>query len=191
MLQFQVIGNLGADARLETYQGRQFVSFNVGHNERFTDADGHVRESTMWVSCAWNGDGGKLLQYLKKGRCVFVSGRGSARAYSSQKARGFVAGLNISVERVELVGAQPDEVPRQLYAEGGILYKPTKFFSLSVEELKDLKIGRGEVKTLWSLDRRAFLVNDLGQVVPAVPEENKQPAGEPAPDEGAESQLPF
>ena len=45
--------------------------------------DGTKRESTTWVSCILNGDGGKLLPYLKRGAQVFVEGVGSARCFSS------------------------------------------------------------------------------------------------------------
>lgn len=134
MLQFTCIGNLGGDAEVKTANGKQFVSFNVGHNDRWTDDAGVVHESTTWVSCALNGDGGRLLPYLKRGACVFVQGRGSVRCYSSPTQRAMVAGANISVDRIELVGGRADDMPRELIAEGGAVVPVYKAYYLSQED---------------------------------------------------------
>ena len=34
MLQGEVIGNLGADAEIKEFSGRQYVSFSVAHTEK-------------------------------------------------------------------------------------------------------------------------------------------------------------
>lgn len=163
MLKFEIIGNLGADAQVKAENGREFVSFNVGHNERWVDAAGVAHESTIWVSCALNGNGGNLLPYLKKGRCVYVSGRGSARVYSSEKARGYVAGLNIAVDRVELVGANPDQVPRSLITHDGVVVPVSKCYYIGTELLE---VVRGAGNRLMSADGREFIVSDNGYVQP-------------------------
>lgn len=120
MLLVNLIGNLGSDARVEQNNGRPFVSFSVGHNDTWTDQQGVTHTSVQWCSCALNGDGGKLLQYLKKGKSVFVLGRATLRVYSSEKERRLVAGLNISVDRVELLAGQSDDVPRTLFDKEGV-----------------------------------------------------------------------
>ena len=58
MLQFQVIGNLGSDAEVKELNGNKAVCFNVAHTERWSQEDGTKRESTTWISCILNGDGG-------------------------------------------------------------------------------------------------------------------------------------
>lgn len=166
MLRFEIIGNLGADAQVKSENGREFVSFNVGHNERWRDAQGVEHESTMWVSCALSGNGGNLLPFLQRGRCVYVCGRGSARVYSSEKARGYVAGLNISVDRLELVGANPDPVPRSLAAEGGELLSVSRAFYISQDAVKALGVKEGQRGLLLAADGREFEVDSLGFVVP-------------------------
>lgn len=166
MLQFTIIGNLGADAKVVTENGKQFVSFNVGHNDRWTDANGVNHESTVWVSCALNGDGGRLLPYLTKGRMVFVQGRGSARVYSSEKARAMVAGLNIMVDRIELVGGQNDAVPRQLYTEDGVLLETAKYYNIDQQVLKNAGYQPGKPFPLRSTDGRTFNVQDGGWIFP-------------------------
>ena len=66
MLKLQVIGNLGADARLVNSNGNEFVSMRVAHSENYT-INGQQSTWTLWVDCTLNGNGGNLLQYLKKG----------------------------------------------------------------------------------------------------------------------------
>lgn len=100
MLQFTILGNLGADAEKKEYNGRPFVSFRVAHSEKRQDGT----EATTWVSCVLNGDGGNVLQYLRRGQKVFVQGRGRVKTYSSPKTHQIEAGLDLSVDRVELCG---------------------------------------------------------------------------------------
>lgn len=122
MSKIEFIGNLGSDARVETANGRQFVAFNVADTNKFTDADGTVRENTTWISCTLNGDGGKLLQYLKKGKTVFVRGYMSTRVFNSAKHRCMMAGVNCAVQEIELVGGALRDVPKQLNDEKGLLF---------------------------------------------------------------------
>lgn len=100
MLQFSILGNLGADAEKKEYNGRPFVSFRVAHSEKRQDGT----EATTWVSCVMNGDGGNVLPYLKRGQKVFVQGRGRVKTFSSPKTHQIEAGLDVSVDRVELCG---------------------------------------------------------------------------------------
>lgn len=167
MLQFSVIGNLGADARVEEANGRKFVSFNVGHNERWTNSEGRVNESTLWVSCAMNGDGGGLLPYLTKGRQVFVSGRGSVRVFSSPKNHRMEAGVNISVDRLELIGGQGDDVPRRLYDQDGVQVDVAKFYYVPFEKAIALGAKDGKPATLMSQGGDIFNVSVQGYVTRA------------------------
>lgn len=134
MLQTTIIGNLGADAEVKELNGRKFVSFNVAHSERWTDENNVQYERTLWVSCTLNGDGGNLLPYLKKGTSIYAIGRTSTRVYSSKKERGFVAGLNLSVTHIELIGGKVDDIPSRLYTAQGREVKVNKAFFIYQEE---------------------------------------------------------
>ena len=105
MLHFSVIGNLGADAEVKNFSSGDYVSFRVAHN--FRDGD---KDRTQWVSCLMRGNGGKLIDYLKKGSLVYVTGRGAARAFSSQITKQFEIGLDLTVERVELLSSARPKV---------------------------------------------------------------------------------
>lgn len=128
MFNLTVIGNLGGDAEYHNENGSQFVTFRVGHTERHTDGNGNQTEETIWVSCILNGDGGKLLQYLKKGQKVCVIGDGSLRTYHSKKMQRLIAGSNCFVRQIELLGARPDGVPSALFTEDGVQVNIQKYY---------------------------------------------------------------
>ena len=148
MLDFHVIGNLGADARVESKDGRSFTVFNVADSSSYVGEDGVRHESTQWVSCILDGDGGRLLPYLKKGKTVYVMGRGSARVFSSERERRMMAGLNLSVRRIELIGGQVDPMPRRLVAPDGLLLDVYKAYYIDGETAKKL---RPNAKTAFQL----------------------------------------
>lgn len=173
MLQFSLIGNLGGDAKLHDENGSKFVSFNVAHNDRWSDNNGNQRESITWVSCILNGDGGKVMQYLTTGRQVFVQGRGSVRTYHSPKLHQLVAGITINVDRLELIGGSSDEVPRMLSDETGVLHEVFKAYYLGLDDVKTFKLKTAQTAELFSKDGKIFHLDSKGWIVP-VREQSQQ-----------------
>lgn len=173
MFTSQVIGNLAADAEVKQSNGNEFVSFTVYHSEKFTTASGEQKERTQRVSCALNGNGGNLLPYLKKGVKVYVSGRTETKTYSSPKERAILAGVNLFVDRIELVGGSAEDVPRQLVVpDTGVLVSVHKCYYVTLDDLK----ANGITNTLWSQAGKQFLVDSNGFVTPI--QEPQQPAAE-------------
>lgn len=172
-----VIGNLGADARLESHEGRPFVAFNIGHNDRYTDSQGNTRETTQWISCTLNGDGGKLLQYLKKGKSVYVEGRTSTRIYSSPKEKRMVAGINLSVDHLELLNSNIDEVPRNLADSSGLLHQTAKMYYISPSEAAQI-CGDEKETLLYAADNRVFKLEKSGFVIPIQQQQETEPTNE-------------
>lgn len=158
MFNFTVIGNLGGDAELHNESGTQFLTFRVGHTERHTDSAGNQTESTIWVSCVLNGDGGKLLQYLKKGQKVCVIGDGSLRTYHSKKMQRLIAGANLFVRQIELLGAKPDGVPSALFDEDGVQVNITKYYYAANKKSC----------TLFNRSGEPYQVDANGWVIPPV-----------------------
>lgn len=107
MLQLEVIGNLGNDAEIKEFGGKKYVSMNVAHSEKRKDGN----ESTVWVSVLWYGDGGTLLQYLKKGCKVFLRGRLVPKAYIDKQNQPQCA-VNMYANEVNLCGSK-QEATRQ------------------------------------------------------------------------------
>lgn len=179
MLKLQIIGNLGADAEVKREQGSQFVSLSIAHTERRKDANGVDRETTTWVSATINGDGGNLLQYLKKGTKVYAYGDVGLRLYNSEKDRRMKAGLNLYIRNIELIGSQGDEVPRELTDIDGVLHKVGKYYYC--DTAKGL--------TLYNRSGQEFRVDAQGWVtVVSAPEPAASTTDEPA-NETAENKA--
>lgn len=110
MMRLEVIGNLGADAEIKEVNGRKFVSFRVAHTDKWVDSQTQQAQvTTQWVSCAINGDGGKLVPYLKKGTKVFVRGSVAFGTFNSAKSHQVECAVNLSVWEIELCGSKKDE----------------------------------------------------------------------------------
>jgi single-strand DNA-binding protein len=175
MNQLQVIGNLGADAEIKESNGQKFVSFKVADSQRWTDANGESHESTVWVGCIMSGDGGNLLQYLKKGTAVFVEGRMSTRIYSSEKQRAMVAGIDLSVRHVELIGAKPNDVPSRLFTPQGMMVNVSKlFFTEQVENYGCVLLDRSGNQ--YSVDNYGW----VSRIEQQAPKAQTEQAAEPA-----------
>lgn len=120
MIKVEIIGNLGADAQLQVYNGNKYVSFRIANTDSWTDkATGEIKKSTQWVSCTLNGDGGALTPYLKKGTKVFVRGNAQFVVFSSAKSHQMEVGVNLFVREIELCGGnkENEQTPQQQAAE--------------------------------------------------------------------------
>lgn len=166
MLQLQVIGNIGANAELRTENGNTFVTFKVAHNERWTSADGQQHDTTTWISCVLNGDAGKLLQYLVKGALVFVSGEPSVRTYHSQAQRCMVAGIDLRVRVINLVGGRADNFPPYLFDKDGVQHDVMKFYNVA---------GQADA-TLYDKNGDEYTTDTNGWVTRSIPKQ--EAAGE-------------
>lgn len=110
MLRLEMIGNLGADAQVINNNGHKFCSFRVAHTDKWKNpTTGQETTQTTWVSCTINGEGGKLLPYLKKGVKVFIRGSLSINMYNSAKTHQLEASLNAAVWEIELCGSPQGE----------------------------------------------------------------------------------
>ena len=123
-----IIGNLGADAELHSENGSQFVTFKVAHNERFKDRAGNQNETSVWVSCVLNGAADGLIKYLVKGTTVSVFGDLRLKTYHSAKMHRLVAGADMFVRSIDLIGQRPDAVPSRLYDQEGVQHNVAKYF---------------------------------------------------------------
>lgn len=130
MLAVTLIGHLGSDAEFKQSNGREFTTFRVAHTDRWTDDAGQVHENTTWVDCIMSGKP-NVIEYLKKGQMVFVTGSCTLRVYSSQKDRCMKAGMQVNVRQVELLGGKSDEIPSTLYdANTGAQVEVKKWFQV-------------------------------------------------------------
>lgn len=102
MLKVTIIGHLGQDAQLKTFNNVNYVAFSVAHSEKFKKGDGTEVSKTQWVSCLKRiGDTDKLSQYLKKGVKVYVEGSLSAKVFTAGNGVPDVA-LNCNVSTLDI-----------------------------------------------------------------------------------------
>lgn len=138
-----IIGNLGANAELHSEQGSEFITFKVAHNERFRDREGNTRETSVWVSCILNGRADNLLPYLVKGATVAVIGDTRLKTYHSAKMHQLVAGADLFVRSIDLVGAKPDSIPARLYDTDGIEHQVSKWYYCDTAKGRELLTQSG------------------------------------------------
>ena len=117
MLQLNAILNLGADAECKTINDKKYISFRGASTER---RDG--KEQVTWVQVL-SSYSENILQYLKKGQQVFVSGRMKAGIYQNNNN----IGMDISVfaSTLQLCGGKKEEVTTSNRAPYGTTVAPT------------------------------------------------------------------
>ena len=122
MLQIEVIGNLGKDAEVKEFSGKKYVCFSVAHTEnvRAQKPGEPPVQRTTWLSVYWYGDGGAMLQYLKRGTKVFVRGTMRNNLYTDRTGQTRVD-INVNAREVYLCGSvsqtQPASQPTQAAAQ--------------------------------------------------------------------------
>jgi len=158
-----VIGHLGGDAEVKTSNGREFTVFRVAHTSRWTDDAGQIHEELIWVDCTMPGKPA-VVEFLKKGQQVFVSGSVSLRVYSSKKDRCMKAGCTVSVKQIELLGGKPDEVPSKLYRTDNNAEVSVAKLYWSAEIESDTNVQNG--LELVSRSQKRFFADKNGYILP-------------------------
>lgn len=105
MIKLQVIGNLGRDCVVNNVSGRSVINFSVAHTERFRDAQGNMKDRTIWVECSYWTDRTAVAPYLRKGTQVYVEGQPEVRTYTTNDGRNG-ASLSLRVQSVQLLGSR-------------------------------------------------------------------------------------
>lgn len=105
MLKMQFIGILGRDAEVKEFGDSKAINLTVAVNKEYKNSDGEKIEKTDWIKCVlWkNGkQSTKVVDFLKKGKRVFIEGEPSAEAYLSKdgEAKGQ---LSLTIRDLELL----------------------------------------------------------------------------------------
>lgn len=110
MIRVEIIGNLGADAKIVRTQHGDFASLSVACTRKYKGQDGVLHEEKHWVGVSINWNCSNLLPYLVKGAKVFAAGRCHLRAYPSKVVEGqWEAGLDIVADTLELCGGKQED----------------------------------------------------------------------------------
>lgn len=97
----EIIGNIGADAVIKDYAGKEYVTFNIA-DTTYNRTTG--QSETTWVSVFWYGNGGALLPYLTKGSKLFVRGNLKVSTYKDQHEQ-IRQSLTINTTEVQLISS--------------------------------------------------------------------------------------
>lgn len=181
-----IIGNLGANAEFHSENGSEFITFKVAHNERFKDNQGNTNERSVWVSCIMNGRADGLMPYLVKGATVSVFGDLRLKTYHSAKMHALVAGADLFVRSIDLVGSRPDNVPSRLYTADGVAHSVSKWYYCDTALGEDLLSQSGEQ---YRCDPNGWVFPAGGSspldAIGASVDDTQPTEGELKPDDGA------
>jgi len=115
----KVIGNfnLGADATVNTVNGKTVINFNAAHSESYTDINGVKQDRSVWCNFSWWSEKTNIVQYLKKGVSVLVDGVPSAVLYKNRDNIQ-VAQLQVRINYLQLLSKpqQRDSTPETTQA---------------------------------------------------------------------------
>jgi len=107
----QLIGNLGRDPEARfTANGKKYAIFSVAVNRSWKSADGEKQEATDWFTInAWGKLGEICLQYLKKGRLVFVEGRLQTDRWEDKDSGETHSRIFVVAQTMQILDRKPDE----------------------------------------------------------------------------------
>ena len=107
----QLIGRLGRDPEARfTANGKKYAAFSIAVNRAWTSADGEKREAADWFLInAWGKLGETCLQYLKKGRLVFVEGRLRADRWEDKDSGEPQSRTIVMATNLQMLDRKPDE----------------------------------------------------------------------------------
>lgn len=110
MINLEMIGHIGQDAKSQTLQdGRFLINFSVCDNVKQVNKDtGEVREFPQWVSVSYFTKSDKVAQYLKKGVQVYVSGDFRIDEYLSQQTGTVRFSAQVTAARVQILSYADD-----------------------------------------------------------------------------------
>ena len=107
----QLIGNLGRDPEARfTPSGKKYAMFTMAVNRTWKSAEGEKQEATDWFLVnAWGKLGEICLQYLKKGRLVFIEGELHADRWEDKESGEPQSRVTVWARNMQILDRKPDE----------------------------------------------------------------------------------
>lgn len=115
-----VIGNLTKDPESRAVGESQVASFSIATNRKWKGGDGTQKEQVSYFDCeGWGKTGELVMQYLKKGRRVLVSGRLQQDRWQSPEGQNR-SRVKIVAESVQFLDSKIEGQEQAAPAEAGI-----------------------------------------------------------------------
>lgn len=108
----QLIGHLGRDPEARfTANGKKYAGFSIAVNRSWKSADGEKHEAADWFLVNAFGKLGEIcLDYLKKGRLVFVEGQLRSDRWEDKESGELQSRTLVIASNVQMLDRKPDEV---------------------------------------------------------------------------------
>jgi single-strand DNA-binding protein len=108
----QLIGRLGKDPESRfTPTGKQVINFSLAVSERWKSAEGEGKENTEWFNIeAWGRLGEICMQYLHKGKLVFLEGRLKTDKYEDKGGETKYY-TKVVAQSMQMLDRKPEEEP--------------------------------------------------------------------------------
>ena len=103
----QIIGRLGKDPdEKTTAKGTKYATFSVAVTNQWKDSSGAVQKETDWFNVeAWGRLGEICLEFLSKGRLIFLEGRLKTDRYEKDGETKFFT--KVIARRMQMLDQQP------------------------------------------------------------------------------------
>lgn len=110
MVTLSIIGNIGQDAEVRSFEGQPVCMFNV-----CCDCG---KDQSVWVSVSSRVHAqSKVVDFLKKGQLVYVQGMMSTRIYMGRDGQ-YHSGINLYAQDIRLCGAAPKQEQGKEQSQG-------------------------------------------------------------------------
>ena len=82
----QLIGHVGNDPEVKTFEGGKVANLNIATNENYTNAKGEKVEHTEWHRLtAWGKTAEIIEKFVTKGKEIAIEGKLSTRSYDDKE----------------------------------------------------------------------------------------------------------
>lgn len=102
VIRFQLVGNVGKDATVNTVNGKYVINFSLAHTQSWLDPQGVKQSKTRWFDCAIWRTNDKIAPYIKKGSLVYVEGIPDVKKFTRQSGEAD-ATIAINVEYINIL----------------------------------------------------------------------------------------
>lgn len=94
----QLIGNIGKDPEVKTYDQRKKASFSIATNETYKNQNGEKVKETQWHNVVvWGKLADIVEKYLKKGNEVAIEGKLVHRTYETASGeKRYITEVNVN-----------------------------------------------------------------------------------------------
>jgi single-strand DNA-binding protein len=107
----QLIGNLGRDPEARfTANGKKYATFSIAVNRTWKSTEGEKQEATDWFLVnAWGKLAEICLNYLRKGRLVFVEGRLRTERWEDKEDGETHFRTTVVAQSIQILDRKPEE----------------------------------------------------------------------------------